>query len=266
MAQITDVFGTAAAGETLKSTVEGVGTFIGRICNPAADEIGLLIRDKVASWRANNIRSLENKAETKYKEMYGSACKVTHPRLVAMTINTGSWIDDDLLQTAWANLLVSSCDDDGKDDSGLIFMNLLNQLVSSQIKLINYSCRECPKEMDANGLITNGGVGLMRDKAQIMGIMGINDIHRIDREMDHLTSIGLLAQGFHVNQLHANISPTPLAFNLYVRCQGYSGSPCDFFHLKPGTFANEPVLQPIVLYAAPRPTSTDPAAVKPPSA
>ena len=51
-----DLFGLAAYGETLntlaKGVVDGAGAFLSRICLPAAEEFGLLLRDKVVRGEA----------------------------------------------------------------------------------------------------------------------------------------------------------------------------------------------------------------------
>ncbi len=60
-----------------------------------------------------------------------------------------------------------------------------------------------------------------------MEISGINEIHRLDRELDHLRSLELISVGFNVDDknLVADISPTSLALNLYVKSQGYNTDP-----------------------------------------
>lgn len=53
-----DVFGLAPFGESLhtltKAAVDGAAAFLGRICLLAAEEFGLLLRDKISRWRAAN--------------------------------------------------------------------------------------------------------------------------------------------------------------------------------------------------------------------
>ena len=63
-----------------------------------------------------------------------------------------------------------------------------------------------------------------------MEITGVDNIHRIDRELDSLSNMGLipsLSGGFDVSgpELVANICPTYLALSLYIRCQGSSLDP-----------------------------------------
>ena len=52
------MFGLAAYGEALntlaKGAVDGASAFLSKICLPAAEEFGLLLRDKLSVWRAKN--------------------------------------------------------------------------------------------------------------------------------------------------------------------------------------------------------------------
>jgi len=61
-----------------------------------------------------------------------------------------------------------------------------------------------------------------------VALTNISDIHRLDRELDHLRSLDLISQysgGFSPSskELDADISPSSLALNLFVRSQGYRG-------------------------------------------
>lgn len=66
---------------------------------------------------------------------------------------------------------------------------------------------------------------------KLIEITQINDIHRLDRELDHLFSLSLIRGGFDSNskELVANITPTPLALNLYLKTQGYNDDPIKFW-------------------------------------
>jgi hypothetical protein len=52
-----------AALVVTKGSVDGAGAFLSRICLPVAEEFGLLLKDKVGHWRANNAAKIANKAE-----------------------------------------------------------------------------------------------------------------------------------------------------------------------------------------------------------
>jgi len=85
------------------------------------------------------------------------------------------------------------------------------------------------------------------DIATLKIIAGHDDVHRLDREFDHLCGLGLIHHGFR-DQV-ADITPTPLALHLCVRCQGFLGSPVEFFKLthdaslKPPGYLKEPMIR-----------------------
>lgn len=66
---------------------------------------------------------------------------------------------------------------------------------------------------------------------EIMSIFGYEDINKADIELDHLRELGLLAgdAGFHPFSDVGGVTPSALGLNFYVRCQGFSGSPIDYF-------------------------------------
>jgi hypothetical protein len=128
----------------------------------------------------------------------------------------------------WGGLLASSCSPDGKDDSNLIFMNLLSQLTTLQVRILNHACEKVEKSVTPAGLITPDSI-LLIDIPTIKTIAGHNNIHRLDRELDHLHGLGLIRGGFDIRSQYVDITPNALALNLYVRCQGFTGSAVEFF-------------------------------------
>jgi hypothetical protein len=228
-----DLFGIKEFGESIKIATEkmfeGASALLSRICLPAAEEFGLLLKDRVQFWRARNLANITAKSEKIRPDIYQNQLKA-HPRIVMEVIEKGSWADTDELQHMWAGLLASACTPDGKDDSNLLFINFLNQLSYAQVKLLSYTCRECKKFKDNIGLIYTSDFNLSFEN--LVQITGVNDIHRLDRELDHLRSIELISGGFDINSGSNNVdvTPTPLGLQLYVRCQGYLGSPLEYFH------------------------------------
>ena len=69
-------------------------------------------------------------------------------------------------------------------------------------------------------------------------IAGENDIHRLDRELDHMRSLALLMDwawegaGLSSNdRTIAIVTPSAFALHMYVRCQGSRVSPVEYFGL-----------------------------------
>jgi hypothetical protein len=226
-----DILGLKPVADSLSkvttAVVDGSSAFLSRICLPAAEEYGLLLKDKVGAWRAANIASITKRAEVKLEQLGASDNVHAHPRIVSSIIESGAWIEDPIVQDYWAGLLTSSCTDNGDDDSNLIFVNLLSSLTKLQARLLDYACKTAGKTVVANGLIQAKYLSVDVDK--LVEITGECDIHRLDRELDHLRELGLIHGGFEPYCTGADISPLALALHMYVRCNGSRQSPIEFF-------------------------------------
>ncbi|MBC3966853.1 hypothetical protein, partial [Pseudomonas simiae] len=64
-----DILGTKPLAKAVEKitdkSLDGIGAFFSAICMPAAAEFGLLLKDKVASFRKENLEAIANKAEEK---------------------------------------------------------------------------------------------------------------------------------------------------------------------------------------------------------
>lgn len=239
-----DIFGLKSYGDVAKIAVEksldGAGAFLSKICLPVAEEFGLFLKDRVHIWRSKNVIKALEKAERKYKEVYGSEEKEAHPRMLSSIIENVSWSDDDDIQELWAGLLVSSCTKDGKDDNNLIFINLLSQLTNSQVKILNYGCVNSKKLVSKGGWIHAENLEVSLEDLQ--NICQIEDFHRLDRELDHLRAIQLLNGldgGFSLDTTDANITPSSLALHLFIRCQGSLQNPVKYFEKEISEYVSE---------------------------
>lgn len=235
-----DIFGIRPFGEAAKILVDksfdGLGAFLSSICLPACEEVGLLLRDQVRTWRFANVANMLTKAKGKLDFIDGEIQLKAHPRVAMSIIENASVVDDEILQEWWAGLFASSCTEDGRDDQNLVFSNLLKQLTVLQVKLLGYCCINCIKSRYPNGLI------LCRDKIQmdidkIIEITGVDDMYRIDREIDHLGYLGLLTSGafsysgFIVDekQLIADLIPSSLGLNLFYKANAVHISQEEFW-------------------------------------
>jgi hypothetical protein len=223
------------------ATLKGSGAFLSRICLPAAEELGLLLQDKVKVWRADNAAKTMRKAEDKYKKIHGDKDLKAHPLISWRIIENSSWAMHDELQEIWAGLLTSTCTEDGEDDSNMIFINLVAQLTEVQIRVLNYAVTNAEFNIHDYDLITANELVINIDK--LIEITNVKDISRLDRELDYLSSIELIRTadifsgggGIILNSEEAKpkviITPGPLSIQLYVRCQGYIGNPKEYFGL-----------------------------------
>jgi len=235
--EMRDLLGIAPIGRAVErvtdSVVGGAEALLGRVCLPAAEEFGLLLRDKVSGWRQRNTIATVIRAKP-LLEAAASDNRHAPPRLIMESLNHASWADNEEVQQMWAGLLASSCTVGGKDDSNWIFINLLGQLTALQALVLKTACELADKVVQANGLIAAGAVFKTAD--ELFALTGCHDVQRLDRELDHLRALGLIEAGFHggfAAQPLADIRPTPLALHLYVRSQGLLQSPVEYFGLSP---------------------------------
>lgn len=227
-----DVFGVKPIADSVSkattATLDGASAFLSRICLPAAEEFGLLLQDKVRGWRANNALKVVAIAQERLPNAKDELH--AHPRLVSSVIEHGSWSDEVELQEMWGGLLASSCTKDGRDDSNVIFVHLVSHLTSLQARVLTYSCEKCVKEANVQGLIASKDP-LYIEMELLKSIAMSDDIHRIDRELDNLRGLELINTGIEFKGGRAEISPTALALNLYVRSHGSNASTTEFFGL-----------------------------------
>jgi hypothetical protein len=243
----TDLLGIAPYGEALKIAVEkgfnGAEAILSRICLPAAEEIGLMFRDKVRYWRLNNIIRIINKSENKIDFSNGQLELTAHPRVIKEIIENGSWCDDDGIQEMWAGILASSCNEINGDDSNLIFVNTLKQLTKNQVSILNFICQNCKIRVDKNGLLFADHIEVSFD--ELCSIIGSKNLHQIDAELDYMRSNELLMNEqnafgcvhgagfvFGEEKITAHLEPSPFAINLFIKGQGYKGQPKDYFKVE----------------------------------
>ena len=223
----------AEAANTVTTAVTvGAGAFLSRICLPAAEEFGLLLKDKVSAWRARNAEAIAERAAVMFEALPNPASRHAHPRIVCGIIENGSWTDDEDIRGMWAGLLATSCTASGKSQENLIYMNLLAQLTTSQARIISYSCAEATKFKSETGLLL--AQEFTSSIEQIVEASGTRDLHVLDLEVDHLRELGLLDTRSGLSP-HSNrpcrLTPSAIALQLHVRCNGHVGSPVDYFKL-----------------------------------
>ncbi len=176
-----DILGIKPVADSInvitEETVKGASSFLSRICMPAAEEFGLLLRDKVSNWRLNNQIRMLQKSEKKYNK-FSKQSVHAHPRLVFGILNHSSWTDCDNVHEMWAGLLASSCTSEGRDESNLIFVNILSQLTSLQARIVNHCCETAEKSISKGGWIKAEPCYIELEKLE--KLFQIEDLHRLD--------------------------------------------------------------------------------------
>ena len=112
----------------LKKTFNGLGAFLEVVFKPGLQELGFLIKDQVRQWRLKNALRVMEKARGKLYFENGELQIKANARVGLSIIENCSMVDDDELQDMWAGFFASSCTEDGKDDSNIIFVDLLRRM------------------------------------------------------------------------------------------------------------------------------------------
>ncbi len=219
-----------AANTIIAKSIDGVESFLKLVCKPAFEEFGLMLGDKVRHWRLNNIINVLEKSQSKLEFRDNKLELKINPRIALGIIENASLTDEDELQDLWSGLFAASCNHDDKNDENIIFIDFLKSITSSQAKILKYICENSIKAIYDNGLMISEKLILEVEK--LKEISGIHDLHRLDRELDYLVHLNLIGQdifngsgGIKISDFTANVTPTTLALNLYVRCHGYNGDP-----------------------------------------
>ena len=222
-----------------QGTIEGAAAFLSRLCLPAAEEFGLALRDRISCWRAKNAARMLNRANELQLSRSPNPTERLSPRLAHLAIEEASWIEDDEVQVMWSGLLASSTSRDGRSDENLLFMNILKQLSSLQVSILRFAVEESgQKVVSPHGLVSCAPSAPI-PVTELPVLFGVEDLQRIDRELDHLRELGLISApgffgmggGINLQDNMAHVTPTPLALHLYVRAQGSKLSPMAYWQL-----------------------------------
>ena len=171
-----------------------------------------------------------------------SAAQETHdnetiqPRLVHLAMEEASWTEEDAIQRMWAGLLASATSDGRPSDENLMFMNILKQLSSLQVQVLRHSVEKASKSVTELGFVMADD--LVVAIPELYPLFGVDDLQRLDRELDHLRELGLIGSAFggggiDIEGRFAVLTPTSLTFHLYVRSQGSKLPPAEFWQLTP---------------------------------
>lgn len=262
-----DILGTKplanAVEKIAERSVDGVGAFFGAICMPAAEEFGLLLRDKVAAFRKKNLESIASKSREKIEHQKLEPTGDANPLLLRQIIEDASWSEDPSIQSMWAGLLAVASSKRAVADDSLVYTDTLKRLTPFQARLINriYSDPRCcsVKQPIAshsqsvfypeNKLIYSVVDVLKQFPGDLSDIVPIaNSTHEkiLSTENDHgiaisrfrpqieaLMTLGLIHEVHFLNHGTEGIRvfPSLKGLDFYMRCLGYSVYPLEAFIL-----------------------------------
>jgi hypothetical protein len=196
--------------------------FLGRISPTALDESKRLLQDELSNVRAGCMVNVALKAEERLVQEKNGASLLGHPDLIARIVQGASWADTEMMQDLWAGLLVSSCSNDGHDDSNLVFINLLSQLALLQIKLLCAICEKASTVVSGSQPVP--GERIFSTSDDLIQMTGTHDLLKIHRSVAQLAEFGLLEKSVRASFVSekegATTTPTTLGMQLYARCLG----------------------------------------------
>lgn len=226
----------AAFEKVVGATVDGATAFLSRICLPVAEEYGLLLKDRVAQWRAQNAARTLKAAEAMAPEGEVAA----HPRVVHKVLEACSWCESEVLQQMYAGLLASACTHEGPDESNVIFIDILSKLTSTQARVFEYICLARHK-VDGSYF----GSDRLLSIPEWCAFLGLNDKHQVHAELLHLGYLGIASTGgldsSHLkSEWKYGIHATRFGLTMFARCKGWAKGTDEFFEEHGGATANVP--------------------------
>lgn len=242
--------------ETVGKAVDGIGTFLGKICLPAAEEIGLYLKDKMHIYRVMNLYKITQKVQ---KRLENNGQYQINPRSLINFVEKASLCDDDNIQNMWAGLLSGRLTHPAQEDTDIIYYDLLNSLSIYQariIKLIYGNDIICSFEQPLN-ICANENELNLKEKIQIpikkilensptpLDYIFYNETHEevIKNEEMYSITIGYIIPNFAGLQkmeliksykidLKKNIvefDPTLFGLDFYMNCTGYKVYPLEAY-------------------------------------
>lgn len=210
--------------------------FLDRICPDASAQVEQLMRKGLRRQRCASALAIALKAEELLALGSIANRMRAHPDIVIRVFEDGSWAEAEWLQHFWAGLLATSCNLDKIDQSNLNLVEVFSQLTPLHARILAITCGKAAKEMSAPGW--TGAKPPSCSVPEIVQQMDAREIVRIDRDLGHMENMELIEGIGMSSRLEAfrdaPVTPTPLAMELYARCNAYRGAVQDFY--RPASF------------------------------
>jgi hypothetical protein len=206
-------------------------SFLTRISPDTRVAVGKLLHEGLSNYRLENAVEIALKAE----KMLGASVEGDNlharPHVVMRIIDAGSWSSDDrwMLQF-WAGLLAASCTPNGEDETSLTFVDLLSQLRVLHMRILSAACTKSTKLSTGQSIYSRP---LKWKASDLMKYSGSGDLIKLDRELNYMTDIGVIAprekSAFFQQMTDTTVAPTSLGLELYARCNGHRGTAQKFY-------------------------------------
>jgi hypothetical protein len=145
------------AGEIIKSgAVEKIADLVNKLAGPMAEEVGMLLGDKVKVYRVQNWIKTVQKTERLLLDA-GLPVNAVPPRLFLPIMEASSIEDNETLQDMWAGLLATASQD--TDTVSPSFVETLKQLTPTEAKYLQRLYDDTSSERRKHDPHGNGWVG-----------------------------------------------------------------------------------------------------------
>ena len=254
--EIVEKFIEEGTKETVGKAVNGVGQFLSKICLPAAEELGLYLKDKMHIYRVVNLYKITQKVQNKLDP---NKKYEINPRSLINFVEKASLCGDENIQNMWAGLLSGRLAHPAIEDTDIIYYDLLNSLSIYQariIKLIYKDDNICTFEQPLKTCSNENELNL-KEKIQIpikqilensptpLDYIFHKTTHEelINNEESYSITIGYIIPNFAglqkmnliksykidlINNL-VEFDPTILGLDFYMNCTGYKVYPLEAY-------------------------------------
>ena len=251
--------------KAISKSIDGVSAFFGKICMPAADEIGLLLKDTAKYHRLKNLVSITEKT----KKLLSNADLIHEvtlsPKFVRDVIEYSSWEEDDVIQDIWSGLIAGEIKDSNHSDDAIIYTSTLKSMSAYEARLLKLIYGD--DRISTLTHVREGGVSeYMSTTPLIIPIVNVlaaspRPLNYIVQNRSHEDILANpkdhdLAFGFVKPQLHSltrkgliddwimdgnsiRIDPSSLGIDLYMRSTGIKIYPLDAYITVRKHWANE---------------------------
>lgn len=134
----SDAFGIKPLANAVERVTEGLANFLGAICMPAAEEFGLMLRDRMSAYRLRNLQAIAEKARLRIEKKGVVELGDASPLLLRQIVEDASWVDDESIQDMWAGLLSTAATQAADGDDSLVYTDLLKRVTPFQARFVNY--------------------------------------------------------------------------------------------------------------------------------
>lgn len=207
--------------------------FLARICSPAAAETKSLLCGGLSNYRALSAVQIALGAEEVLASRPDPEEMRAHAHLVMRILEDGSWAKEEWIVQMWAGLLAASCSNDENDESNLPFVDVFSQLAATHVHLFTAACKEGAKAVSESGSVSS--LPVVCTQQEIIKLTGWHDLARIERDLAHLSELGLLEKNdrfsFFSQLDEAHITPSRFALQLYALCNGHRGAAQEFYEV-----------------------------------